>query len=70
MKVKALRDLHGSYGKLEEGQEVVIKDSLAKELIDAGLVEQVSDEQPEQKEADPAKSSVKITGGNNGRVKR
>ena len=73
MKVKALRDLYGSYKSFPEGTEKVLKDSLAKELIDAGLAEKVSDEQPEEeteeKEPEPAKSSIKITGGNKGKVK-
>jgi hypothetical protein len=69
MRVKALRSLHGSYGSLAEGQETVIKDSLAKELIEAGLVEQVSEEQPVDKDPEPAKSSIKVTGGNKGKVK-
>ena len=33
----------GKYGKLIEGQEANISDAVAKELIDAGLVEQVGE---------------------------
>lgn len=43
MKIKALRTIIGKYGKLIEGQEANISDSVATELIAAGLVEQVGD---------------------------
>lgn len=58
----------GSYGFLNEGQEAIVKDSVAKELVSAGLAEAVSDEQPEEPKTEavsdePAVSSVKIKGG-------
>lgn len=66
MKIKALRTIAGSYGVLHEGKEAIVKDGLGKELIDAGLAEQVSDEQPEPEPKEDAKaapkSSVKING--------
>ena len=62
MKVKALRTIAGSYGVIVEGEDGVVSDHIGKTLVDAGLALEVCDEQPEQKEDEPAKPSVRVTG--------
>jgi hypothetical protein len=73
-KIKALRTIAGSYGKLDTDAETTVSDVLADELAANGLVEIVGDSEEEEQDSekaqiDRAKISVKVTGGKNGKMK-
>ena len=51
MKLKALRPLVGSYGRVEDGQEFEAPPSTAKSLLDRGLAVKVKGEAPHPNKA-------------------
>jgi hypothetical protein len=61
MKIKALRSISGSYGHLIEGSEATVSDSLAKELIAAGLVAEVGESEDKELDAPKVHKTVTVT---------
>lgn len=73
-KIKALRTISGSYGKLETGATTTVSDHLAEELAEVGLVEIEGDSTEEEADSEAAQLkraeiSVRVKGGKNGKVK-
>lgn len=73
-KIKALRTITGNYGRLETGATTTVSDHLAEELVDAGLVEIEGDSTEEEADSEAAQLkraeiSVRVKGGNKGKVK-
>jgi hypothetical protein len=73
-KIKALRTISGSYGKLETGSTVTVSDHLAEELAEVGLVEIEGDSTEDEADSEAAQLkraeiSVRVKGGKNGKVK-
>lgn len=73
-KIKALRTIAGSYGKLDTDAETTVSDTLAEELAANGLVEIIGDSEEEEQDSEKAQIqraeiSVRVKGGKNGKMK-
>ncbi len=53
-KIKALRTIAGSYGKLDTDAETTVSDTLAEELAANGLVEIIGDSEEEEQDSEKA----------------